>query len=366
MHGIRHGSRTVACLAGLLLCTGPGVATAADGETAPPDRGHQDWSSEGSGGGEKQSVGAKATRARTVVVEGDKGNSGSLKPQNTSWEAPACWYEPRTSPKELKALMKKYEPDKPKKKKETNPLDPVDHDEIARKIQGQAQGFVGEYYQVDKYKNYNLDKQGKGMFWEGVPNPNKKNDPKANDCMKHAIWVDKGETPDVPNAISPKVLAEYAYDELPIPGTDVEISPKDKQTVNLKTWIWLDKAKFKPVTVRAELPGTGLWAETKAEPYALTLEPGTTDAQTYPASGKCVIEHGSIGEPYTKGNSNQTPPCGLTYHRATQGGGSFPLKATLTWKVSWNGTDGAGDDLPEGSYDETRNITVREVQSIVR
>ncbi|QHF98155.1 hypothetical protein DEH18_01740 [Streptomyces sp. NHF165] len=233
-------------------------------------------------------------------------------------------------------------------------------------MQGQAQGFVGEYYQVDKYKNYNLDKQGKGMFWEGVPNPNKKNDPKANDCMKHAIWVDKGKTPDIPNAISPKVLAEYAYDELPIPDTDVEISPKDKQTVNLKTWIWLDKAKFKPVTVRAELPGTGLWAETKAEPYALTLEPGTTDAQTYPASGKCVIEHGSIGEPYTKGNSNQTPPCGLTYHRATQGGGSFPLKATLTWKVSWKGTDGAGDDLPEGSYDETRNITVREVQSIVR
>ncbi|MFG7944189.1 hypothetical protein [Streptomyces cacaoi] len=263
--------------------------------------------------------------------------------------------------------MKKYEPDKPKKKKKkTNPLDPVDHDEIARKIQGQAQGFVGEYYQVDKYKNYNLDKQGKGMFWEGVPNPNKKNDPKANACMKHAIWVDKGKTPDVPNAISPKVLAEYAYDELPIPDTDIEISPKDKQTVNLKTWIWLDKAKFKPVTVRAELPGTGLWAETKAEPYALTLEPGTTDAQTYPASGKCVIEHGSIGEPYTKGNSNQTPPCGLTYHRATQNGGSFPLKATLTWKVSWNGTDGAGDDLPEGSYDETRNITVREVQSIVR
>ncbi|MFF8333316.1 MULTISPECIES: hypothetical protein [Streptomyces] len=352
----------------LCLTLAPGVAMAAgDKETPPPPGlGQSNWKSEGSGGGEKQSVGAKATRARTVVVEGDKGNNGSLKPRNTSWEAPACWYEPRTSPKELKALMNKYEPDKPKKKKETNPLDPADHDEIARKIQGQAQGFVGEYYQVDKYKNYNLDKQGKGMFWEGVPNPNKKNDPKANDCMKHAIWVDKGKTPDIPNAISPKVLAEYAYDELPIPDTDVEISPKDKQTVNLKTWIWLDKAKFKPVTVRAELPGTGLWAETKAEPYALTLEPGTTDAQTYPASGKCVIEHGSIGEPYTKGNSNQTPPCGLTYHRATQGGGSFPLKATLTWKVSWKGTDGAGDDLPEGSYDETRNITVREVQSIVR
>lgn len=84
------------------------------------------------------------------------------------------------------------------------------------------------------------------------------------------------------------------------------MAPTGKSTVNLPTWIWLDKAKFKKLSVTASLPGTGLSATTTAEPVSLHIEPGTADAQTYPPSGECAINaYGSIGAPYAKGKADQ-------------------------------------------------------------
>ncbi|WP_344570734.1 hypothetical protein [Streptomyces axinellae] len=329
--------------------------------------GESNFEAKGSGGGDKQTTEAKVSRVKKVVVEGDKGGGAeALTPRDSNWEAPACWYEPTMSPKEVKALMKKYEPEKREKKKESGGLIPGDSGDLVNALQRQSESIMKGYFQTDKYKNYNMAKQGKGMFWEGVRNPEKVDDPKSDDCTQQAIWVDKGDTPDVPNPVSPKVLAESVYDSLPIPDTDVSLNPEGRQTVNLKTWAWLDKAKFKPVKVGVSLPGTGLWAETTAEPYALTLEPGTDQAETFPAGAKCVVEDGRIGAPYTKGKAKQTPPCGLTYLKATPGGQSYELKATLIWKVSWKGTGGAGAELPQGEYGEGRSVRVREVQSIVR
>ena len=361
---MRRTRGTVGFLAVSLMCLSP-TATAAEGDGAPPQWGQGNVETEGSGGGKSQSAKAKVSQARKVVVEGGRGKSGGITPRNTNWEPPACWYEPTMSPKELKKFVGGFKPKKREKEK-TGPLTPVDAGAIMTALERQGENLVKNYYQVDKYKNFNMAKQGKGMFWEGVKNPDKKDDPKADDCMTQAIWVDKGKTPDVPNPVSPKVLAEYAYGEMPIPDTDISLSPKGKQTVNLKTWAWLDKARFKPVKVRAELPGTGLWAETTAEPYSLSLEPGTDDAETYPGGGTCVIENGRIGAPYAKGKKNATPPCGLKYLRATPDGQTYALKATLTWKISWKGADGAGGALPEGSYGDTQNLKVGEVQSVVR
>jgi len=82
--------------------------------------------------------------------------------------------------------------------------------------------------------------------------------------------------------------------------------------------------------VRAGLPGTGLWAETAAKPVALHLDPGTEDAETYPASGHCEISaDGSIGTPYTRGSADRTPPCGIRYLRAS-GGEPYRLVASIT------------------------------------
>ncbi|MFD5025794.1 hypothetical protein [Streptomyces sp. NPDC058373] len=42
-----------------------------------------------------------------------------------------------------------------------------------------------------------------------------------------------------------------------MPETSVELKPAARSTVNLATWVWLDKATFTEVKVRAELAAAG-------------------------------------------------------------------------------------------------------------
>ncbi|WKX70963.1 hypothetical protein [Streptomyces sp. XD-27] len=288
---------------------------------------------------------------KTVNGNPGSGKSGALTPKDTNWTPPACWYEPKFSPKEVKSLIEGLE-----KSKFPFNIGPI-----------MSKAYKA-LFQTDKYEDYNMAKQGKGMFWTSVINPARKDDPEAMSCDKPPFWVDEGQTPDEPLAVSPEILAQYAYDELPVPDTDITMSPDGKQTVNVDTWVWLDKARFKPVSVTASLPDTGLSATTTAKPVSLTLEPGTKDAEVHPASGSCPINQkdGSIGTPYSEDKEGQTPPCGVTYLRSTANSGPHKLKATLTWEISWTSTTGEGGKLPSGSFGTTTDITVQEVQSINR
>jgi enoyl reductase len=56
----------------------------------------------------------------------------------------------------------------------------------------------------------------------------------------------------------------------------------------------------------------------------------------------------------------------VTYLRATHATGSYGLTASLTWEISWEGSDGSGASLPSGVFETTHEITVSEVQAIVR
>jgi enoyl reductase len=303
---------------------------------------------EGNYKGRKITVETKVTT--TVDGGSGPGKTGTLSSADSNWTPPACWYEPAFSPKEIEASVKAW--------RSVNILG----------IGDMVGGVLDSYYKDgDPYKNYNLDKQGEGMFWAAAVNPNRKDDPEATSCDKLPFWVDNGDTPDEPLALSPQVLAEYAYDELPVPGTEIETAPTGRSTVNLPTWVWLDRAKFKKISVTASLPGTGLSATTTAEPVSLRIDPGTSDAQTYPASGDCAINaDGSIGEPYAKGKANQTPPCGVTYLRSTGSDDAYALKATVTWKITWTSTNGEGGDLPDGTFGATQDVTVQEIQSVNR
>lgn len=212
------------------------------------------------------------------------------------------------------------------------------------------------------YENYNIGKDG--YFWRSVAPDD--TDPRSWDCGLIMFWQDAGQIPKVPHAPTAETLAEYAYDKVEVPDTEIELKPATKSTVNLPTWVWLDQGTFQEVEVRAELPNTGLWAETTAKPVALHLEPGTADATTYPASGDCEINaDGSIGTPYTTGDAGKTPPCGLTYLRATNGK-PYQLKASITWQITWEGTGGTGGDLPDGTFETTQDMNVQEIQSVNR
>ncbi|MFC9685232.1 hypothetical protein [Streptomyces sp. NPDC056948] len=327
----------------------PSTATAGGGKGGG-EKGSYEGSAEGSS---KEGVIRARTKVTVTTDGGSRSSTGTLTPSNSNWTPPACWYEPSFSPKEIETAVNAWR----------------SIDGFVFRGVGNAVGDMMDHRYKDghPYKDYNLDKQGEGMFWAAVKNPKRKDDPEANSCDKQPFWVDEGEPPKEPLAVSPQVLAEYAYDELPVPDTEIKMAPTGKSTVNLPTWIWLDKVKFKKLSVTASLPGTGLSATTTAEPVSLHLEPGTPDAETYPASGECAInEDGSIGEPYAKGKAGKTPPCGVSYLRSTGDDESYPLSATVTWKINWTSTNGDGGDLPDGTFGTTQDVTVQEIQSVNR
>jgi hypothetical protein len=153
-----------------------------------------------------------------------------------------------------------------------------------------------------------------------------------------------------------------------LPDTEVSLAPEETTKVNLPTWAWLDKAVFDEVQATATLavPGFALQATTTATPVSLKLEPGTPDAETYPASGECAINaDGSIGEPYANDKADQSPPCGIKYLRSS-GDGTFDLQATITWEIAWTGSGGAGGDLPDGTFENAQAVTVQEIQAVNR
>ncbi|WP_405924333.1 hypothetical protein [Streptomyces sp. NBC_00035] len=318
---------------------------------------------EAGGGANDKTLYASATHSRIKVTyvkgsgSGKKGNLGSVDP---NWEPPACWYEPVFTPERLRTFVDESD----------------GNGDVGIHQSWFGKGLWTDHYQHGKaetnmdekvtsapgYENYNIGKDG--YFWRSVAPDD--TDPRSWDCGLIMFWQDAGQIPKVPNAPTAETLAEYAYDKVEVPDTEIELKPAAKSTVNLPTWVWLDQGTFQEVKVRAELPNTGLWAETTAKPVALHLNPGTDDATTYPASGDCEInDDGSIGTPYTAGDAGKTPPCGLTYLRATNGK-PYQLKASITWQITWEGTGGTGGDLPNGTFETTQDMNVQEIQSVNR
>ncbi|MFD5567097.1 hypothetical protein [Streptomyces cadmiisoli] len=310
----------------------------------------------GEGTGSETQVGGGASddtlsaTAGGVVFDRSKNGSGNAAgpvASATPWTPPACWYAPKYTPAQLEAH-----------------LEPI--------WAAESTGYEWEseqrrrYVEGEPYTDFNKDKAGEGYWWDSYVNETYP--PGWDDCDEDTFWVDQGDPPpaDIENAVTPEILAQLAYAEIRVPGTEVTLAPEATTKVNLPTWAWLDAAEFKPVSVTASVPVLGIQATTTAEPVSLKIEPGTGDAQTYPASGVCRIEDGRIGEPYAKGKAKETPPCGVKYLRSS-GDDSYRLTATITWEISWTGT-GVDDpqDLPDGEFGAGQDVVVQEIQAVNR
>ncbi|MEU8792549.1 hypothetical protein [Streptomyces sp. NPDC048643] len=350
MPALSAGSRVLissALIGSICLCAAPAMADnkIGGGTRTPPPNGQAHGDTDGNGN----------LSATAGVVVFDRSNNGSgdstgaVTSASSNWTPPACYYAPKYTPDQLQ----KY-------------LEPI--------WNAESTGPQWDAEQRDKYvnggeaKDFNKAKTGKGYWWDSYVTKGREGDPGALKCSKGIFWVDTGTPPpaDVPEAITPEILAQLAYAEIRVPSTKVDLAPAGTTKVNLPTWAWLDTAKFKPVSVTASVPLLNVSATTTAEPVSVKIEAGTADATTYPASGVCEIAGDHIGEAYAKGKAKQTPPCGVKYLRSS-GDGSFKLRATITWKIHWTGTGvAAAQDLPDGTFGAEQDVVVQEIQSVNR
>ncbi len=342
-------SRAGAFVTAMALVLAPGIAHADRGGGASQGGG----TAETSGGRQGASLVSKVVYSGSASGSRGSDGRGALQPVG-DWTPPACWYEPRSAEQFRDYVESVYE--------ETVNT-PGQHSYAKQSV-----GMFREDYKDGTYKNYNLDKKDEGSFWVAVRDEDRRMEPEAQACDKLPFWVENGDPVPVENAVTPEVLAELAYNRVRLPAAEVTLRPEAATKVNLPTWAWLDRARFKETSVTASIGvgGLNIQATTTARPVSLRLEPGTPDAETYPASGECTINaDGSIGEPYTRGEADRTPPCGLKYLRSS-GDGTFALQATITWEISWTGTGGAGGDLPDGTFGNDQAVTVQEIQSVNR
>ncbi|MFD9936586.1 hypothetical protein ACFWZ6_26035 [Streptomyces massasporeus] len=328
-----------------------------------PTGNNQGASTEQVGGGDKSGIYA-AARIQYSGSVAKGGGTGNVTSSDVNWAPPPCWYAPYLGAKDFKKEMSKH----------------IDSQLKAPGMGGTAGAALGEakrHYEDEYgwadtpgYKDYNVENDGKGMFWAGVENPDEPDYLKRSSCTDLPFWVENGDAPppQYEEAISPEILADLAYQHMQLPDTKITLAPEANTKVNLPTWAWLDKAVFDEVQATAALnvPGFNIQATTTAKPVSLKLEPGTKDAVTYPASGECAMNaDDSIGEPYAKGKADETPPCGIRYLRSS-GDGTYKLRATITWDINWTGTGGAGGDLPNGTFGNEQAVTVQEIQAVNR
>ncbi|MFD5701360.1 hypothetical protein [Streptomyces lasiicapitis] len=339
------------------------LALSAPAHAAEPGKNGEGASTEESGGGDDTGIyaAAKIQYSGAVAKGGSRGNVTSA---DVNWTPPPCWYAPAYGAKEFKKKMSAS------LKEQMGTPGMGGH---AGAALAEAQRHYEDGYgwtDTPGYKDYNVKKDGEGMFWAGVENPDEPDYLKRTSCTDLPFWVDNGEAPppQYEEAITPEILAALAYQHMKLPDTKVTLAPDGRTKVNLPTWAWLDHATFDEVraTAAINVPGFNIQATTTATPKSLTLNPGTKDATTIPASGECLIVDSKIGEPYAKGKSKETPPCGIIYRRSSAGD-TFPLKASLTWEISWTGTGQAGpNQMPDGTIEAVQDVTVEEVQSINR
>ncbi|MFJ5612235.1 hypothetical protein ACIQCJ_22950 [Streptomyces sp. NPDC093221] len=332
-----------------LLTVTPGIAHAGiggpgtKGRAKPPAR----PKSEGTADGGK--ISALAGVQFDLSKNGTGPKTGAVTPVS-NWTPPACWYAPKYDSEGAARDFLGYD-------RSPNHTGMED-----------AQWVRDRYVNGHPYTNFNLAKQGKGYWWGTFFDENQLTDPAADDCTKPPFWVDTGAAPPpVKNAVTPEILAQLAYAQILIPQGKANLNPDGTLIVNVATWVWMDHTTFHPVSVRAYVSVLGIEATTTATPIGLHIDPGTDDATLIPASGECPIDaHGNVGTPYPKGADSDNPPCGVTYHRSTQNQGPYPLKATVTWKISWTGTGQPTPvALPDGTFGTPQDAFVREYQTVV-
>jgi hypothetical protein len=138
-------------------------------------------------------------------------------------------------------------------------------------------------------------------------------------------------------AVTPRQLLVTALGELHVPHLNPSTAPPRGHDglVGLPEWFWIAAGSWyaRTVTVTAG----PVWASVTAAPVSLTLQPGVG------LSPVSCNGPGTAYNPHEQAAAQHTD-CSYTYLTSSAGlhGNAYQASVTVTWKVSWIGSGGAG------------------------
>ncbi|AXK37718.1 hypothetical protein DVA86_28080 [Streptomyces armeniacus] len=153
------------------------------------------------------------------------------------------------------------------------------------------------------------------------------------------VWIPDGEEEDGPE-VSPTALAEQARSQLRLPSLSIKRSPAAEQLVNLPTWLWLERGRWRKVSATASVPGVSVTVT--ARPTAVDWSMGDGSSRTCKGPGTPYgTGPGAKGAAQPK---NASPDCGHTYRASSAGepDEAYPVSATVRWSLAWSGAGESG------------------------
>ncbi|WP_239014821.1 ATP/GTP-binding protein [Streptomyces sp. CdTB01] len=206
---------------------------------------------------------------------------------------------------------------------------------------GSSQGGGGNSDSKTKCRYEKVDPKPPTSWpgWKGA-------DPKKNDAYLYGCTGGGQANPDgfviVPTGqqpapqVDPRVLAQRTVDSMTLIGPDIA-SPRaaGKYTVGVPMWMWVHQGAttYGPNTASATAGGVTVTATAKVSKIVWTMGDGVS------------VTCNGHGTPYTSSEGMaQSPTCGHVYAKTSSGArsGKFPVTATSTWTINWQGGGQAG------------------------
>ncbi|MGW0997300.1 ATP/GTP-binding protein [Streptomyces sp. NPDC002523] len=155
----------------------------------------------------------------------------------------------------------------------------------------------------------------------------------SNLSVERMVWA---ASPPAAPAVDPAVLAQQAVDKMRLLGPDIA-SPRaaGKYTVGVPMWMWVNQSAetYGPNTASASAGGVTVTATATVSKIMWSMGDGASVTCSGP------------GTPYIASEViAQSPTCGHVYSKtsADADNGKFPVTATSTWTINWQGGGQAG------------------------
>jgi len=167
----------------------------------------------------------------------------------------------------------------------------------------------------------------------------------------------------------PAMLAQQAYQQIPIPKPDIHLGPNpDLVAVNIPVWLWVSRAQVAPVTVTAG--GVTVTATPALTSVSWSMgEPVEPDGGASPAPAVvCSGEQMYTPAPEVVAPT-VIPACGYSYQwrslkSRTGGTGTWPVSASATWVITWTSNVGESGTITAPPANSVTNLQVGEWQTV--